>query len=274
MIASDDELDARLRLLFADDRLDGLQARADAGETIVAGARRRRNRRKTVTAAGGAAMAVVLVVGGVTFGKIQERDTQAALSTADTSAAAQASASSQTASGGTGGTGNSAPVQPVPGSAAAASTSSSSKPPVSSPAKQDGPQKVLTGPLLSKSGLGNLTLGMTEAQLTAAGITFQKESDVAACAFGKVTKVSAQSGDIRIYLSDKYGVAAILPMSSHTPEGVGTNSTVDDVKAIYPHAQSSTKLSVSLGSTSYEFVLSGSTVKSLILKSNSQDCGI
>ncbi|WP_370945991.1 hypothetical protein AB5J62_44035 [Amycolatopsis sp. cg5] len=273
MIASDDELDAKLRQLFADDRLGGLQPKTDAGEAIVAGARRRRNRRKAVTAASGVAMAGVLVVGGVTFAKIQDRDTQAAMSTAATQAAATAAPPSSSTGevGATAGAPASGPASPTTSAPIPGSTPP--KTPPSSAAQPDGPKKVLTGQLLSHSGIGNLAVGMSEAQLTAAGITFKKETGTT-CAFGTVSNVTSQAGAIRIYLSDKSGVTAILPASSHTPEGVGTGSTVQDVTALYPQASNGRTLSVNLGSTSYEFALSGPEVKGVVLKSNnSQGCG-
>ncbi|SDX37391.1 hypothetical protein SAMN05421504_1021195 [Amycolatopsis xylanica] len=273
MIASDDELDAKLRLLFADDRLGGLQPKADASETIVAGARRRRNRRKAITAAGGAAVAAVLVVGGVTFAKVQERDTQAALSPGDTQTLATGGAPPTGEVGGT--VSPASPGQTSSSTSAAATSSNSPKTtPSSGSANPDGPAKVLTGQVLGHSGIGNLALGMTEAQLTATGITFKKESGSSPCVFGTVANVSGQSGDIRVYLSDTSGVTQILPMLSHTPEGVGTGSTVEDVTKIYTNATTAPKLSVNLGSTSYEFALSSGKVKGLVLKTNNgQGCG-
>ncbi|MFD8492564.1 hypothetical protein [Amycolatopsis sp. NPDC059657] len=271
MITSDDELDAKLRQLFADDRLGGLQPKEGAGETIVAGARRRRNRRKTMTAAGGVAMASVLVVGGVTFAKVQERDTQAAMSTAASQAAASGAAPESTGGGGT--ALPAPPGQTSQSNSAPLTTSTTQKTTPTTAAKPDGPTKIMTGSLLGHSGLGNLTLGMTEAQLTAAGIIFAKESGTT-CAFGKVTKVTGQVGDIRIYLSETAGVTAILPASSHTPEGVGTGSTVEDVGTIYKVPTNGQLPSVNLGTTSYEFALSNSKVKSVVLKANNrQGCG-
>ncbi|GAA4543094.1 hypothetical protein [Amycolatopsis samaneae] len=239
MNMSEDELEQRLRTLFADDRL-GVMPGASAEETIVAGARRRRRRRRVVMSASGVTMAALVAVGGFTAVKIHGSQSTAALSPGSPELSTQAPAPSTP--------GSPAPATSSPPPTPAAPpdpgpTQHEETPPratgsraaTTTPSK---PQttKVTTGPLLTASGIGALKLGMTEAQVTAQGMKLGKKTTTDACSFANVQGGGLPT-TVNVTISQANGVVAVTPTAAaHTPEGIGAGSSKEDVIKSYAGA--------------------------------------
>lgn len=272
MNISEDELEQRLRALFADERLD-LPPPPDAGTTIVAGARRRRRRRQGVLAVTGVAAAVVAVSGGLTMLRLHGEDGTAVMS-ADGSSISVKPPENLTP--------GRQPDPSVPGPTStqdiqvsvppASPTSKASRPPSAQPSSKLPP--VLSGPLLDADGFGTIKLGMSETQIAAQGVTL---SD--AQAGGSCTVYTAQGGGVpaaaTVVVSKALGLAVVTPtQAAHTAEGIGTGSTKDQVLAAYPGAKDETGGVVAAVTTGadFHFRLDGSGVVQTSLAAVNQDC--
>ncbi|MEV4149693.1 hypothetical protein AB0J40_38965 [Amycolatopsis sp. NPDC049691] len=272
MNISEDELEQRLRALFADERLD-LPPPPDARTAIVAGARRRRRRRQGVLAAAGVAAAVVAVSGGLTMVRLHAEDGTAVMS-ADGPSLSVKPPENLTA--------GRQPDPSVPGPTStqdihvsappASPTSKASRPPSAHPSSKLPP--VLSGPLLDPDGFGTLKLGMSETQIAAQGITL---SD--AQAGGSCTVYTAQGGGVpaaaTVVVSKALGLTVVTPtQAAHTAEGIGAGSTKEQVLAAYPGAKEESGgvvVPVTTGAD-YHFRLGDAGVVQTSLASVNQDC--
>jgi hypothetical protein len=276
----DDELDAELRRLFGDERLD-MRPKSDAPQAIVAGVQRIRRRRRAVrTAAGSVAVAALLVAGGLTFGPFRAQNGVAALPTnalatgASTPAGSGPSASApSTAPTSTVDVVPPIPTANLPGVGTETPPKKPTKSPTSSP--RSSTNFVSAGPELRADGFGKLKLGMTETEASAQGIRLQKISDSGQCVFYGISGNGVPaSGSVAI--SNTYGLVIIEPSTpAHTPEGVGKGSSKDDVLRKYAETVSNAAAtSASAGPEStYRFdVDTANMVQAVALYSVKQDC--
>ncbi|WIY04283.1 hypothetical protein QRX60_10715 [Amycolatopsis mongoliensis] len=271
MNISEDELEQRLRRLFADERLD-LPPPPNAGTTIVAGARRRRRRRQGVLAVTGVAAAVVAVSGGLTMVRLHAEDGTAVMS-ADGSSLSVKPPENLTA--------GRQPESSVPGPTStqdievsappASPTSRASRPPSAQPPSKVSP--VLSGPLLDPDGFGTIKLGMSEAQIAAQGVTLGDAQTGASC-----TVYSAQGSGVpasaSVVISKAAGLVVVTPDAvAHTAEGVGGGSTKAQVLAAYPAAKDEPGGVVApVGAAAFHFRLAADRVVQTSLMSANQDC--
>jgi hypothetical protein len=269
---SEDELEQRLRELFADERLD-LPPPPEAGTTIVAGARRRRRRRQGVLAVTGVAAAVVAVSGGLTMVRLHAEDGTAVMS-ADGSSISVKPPENLTA--------GRQPQTSIPGPTStqdievsappASPTSKASRPPsAQSPSKLP---PVLSGPLLDPDGFGTIKLGMSETQIAAQGVTLTDAQAGASC-----TVYTALGGGVpsnaTVVVSKAVGLTVVTPdPAAHTAEGVGAGSTKEQVFATYPDAkdESGGIVAPATAAADYHFRLDDSGVVQTSLMSVNQDC--
>ncbi|MEC3980425.1 hypothetical protein [Amycolatopsis sp. H20-H5] len=277
MTASEDELERRLRTLFADEALQ-IQPETHAEQAIVAGARRRRHRRQAVLSGLSVTAAAVLVIGGLTVVKVRARDNNAAM-TADQLRVSSAQAQPATSESPSLSSALPPPAVPETGARTAPtqepneSTRVSPKDtptPVTSPAN-----KVQTGPVLSAYGFGQLKLGMTEADAAKQGATLTKRETSEPCVYYDVSGAGVPPGG-SVAISPGNGLVIVVPaMPAHTPEGIGVGSTKDEVLATYPGASDTTSaVAAPAGPTStYRFALTpAETVERVDLYSVAQDC--
>ncbi|WP_284743304.1 hypothetical protein [Amycolatopsis sp. RTGN1] len=272
MNISEDELEQRLRELFADERLD-LPPPPEAGTTIVAGARRRRRRRQGVLAVTGVAAAVVAVSGGLTMVRLHAEDGTAVMS-ADGSSISVKPPENLTA--------GRQPQTSVPGptstqdieasSPPAPPTSKASRPPSAQPPSKLPP--VLSGPLLGSDGFGTIKLGMSETQIAAQGVTLTEAQAGASC-----TVYTAQGSGVpsvaTVVVSKAVGLTVVTPEQvAHTAEGIGAGSSKEQVLATYPAAkdESGGVVAPATDAADYHFRLGDSGVVQTSLMSVSQDC--
>lgn len=268
----EDDLEQRLRALFADERLD-LPPPPDAGTVIVAGARRRRRRRQGVLTAAGVAAVVVVVSGGLTMVRLHTEEGAAVMS-ADGSGSRVKPPENLTAG---------RPPQPsTPGPTSTGDIEVSSPPgPASSktsrPAASPDPTTlphVSTGPLLAADGFGSLKLGMSEAQVTEQGVTLGDPQAGASCTVYTV-QGSGVPAAATVVISKAVGVTVVTPdQPAHTAEGVGAGSTKEQVLAAYPAAkeESGGVVAPARADSEYHFRLDGTGVVQTSLMSLNQDC--
>ncbi|WP_328605644.1 hypothetical protein OG943_37470 [Amycolatopsis sp. NBC_00345] len=273
MNESEDELEQRLRALFADERL-GVEPTADAGPAIVAGARRRRQRQRVLMASTGAVCALGLVAGGLTVFRLHAQDNTAQI------VASQPTVGDAPVLTPTPESPSSTPIAADPPPPAPPSeeihTSTKARQPSrpGAPTHADPPAKVTTGSLLTADGLGGLKLGMTETQLADQGITLTNAKQTSNCTYYDVQGAGVPAATALV--SPSSGVVVVKPDgAAHTPEGVGSGSSKDDVLASYPgtSVQSGGLVSPVGGDGSYVFTLSDDgAVASIDLRSANQDC--
>lgn len=282
MSALDDELDAELRRLFGDERL-AVPAKADAPQAVVAAARRIRRKRAVMTSVTGAAMAVLLVAGGLTLGPFRTQDDVAALSskTLETGTASEALSgpSSSVAPSSLSTTVYAAPP-PSPPQAVTTVRGNEETPPrkvvPNKPIPTSSASKfVSAGPQLGPDGFGKLKLGMTEQAASSQGVTLLKTDSTDACAYYEITGAGVPSA-VTAAISNSHGLVTIEPSSAaHTPEGIGTGSTKDEVLKKYPATvdNSSGTFSPAGKESTYQFDFdAGGQVQRVILDSVNQDC--
>jgi hypothetical protein len=271
---SEDELEQRLRALFADERLD-LPPPPDAGTVIVAGARRRRRRRHAVQAVAGVAAAVVAVAGGLTMIRL-DTEHGTAVMTADgteisvkppenlTQGRPPAPSTPEPTS--TRSIQNSAPPGAGPSTSARPRPSSSSRP-STLPA-------VTSGPLLAADGFGKLKLGMTEADVADVAVTLSDAQAGAGCTVYKA-QGSGVPASASVVISKAAGLVVVTPdVAAHTAEGIGAGSTKDQILAAYPAAKEETGGVVAPAgkAAEYRFRLDQTGVVRTSLTSVTQDC--
>ncbi|MGW3960285.1 hypothetical protein ACWED2_10725 [Amycolatopsis sp. NPDC005003] len=273
MNISEDELEQRLRALFADERLD-LPPPPDAGTVIVTGARRRRRRRHAVQAVAGVAAAAVAVAGGLTVFRVHTEDGTAAMSAPGTGASTKPPENltqgrpPEPSTPGPTGT-QSIQASAPPGS----STSTPPRRPSATPAPST-LADVTSGPLLAADGFGKLKLGMSEADVAAQKVTLSDPRAGAGCtvykAQGAGVPVSAS-----VVISKAAGLVVVTPdVAAHTAEGIGAGSTKDQILAAYPAAKAEAGGVVAPAGTAaeYRFRLGETGVVQTSLTSAAQDC--
>jgi hypothetical protein len=269
---SEEELEQRLRALFADERLD-LPPPPEAGPDIMAGARRRRHRRQGLLAATGVAAAAVVVAGGLTMVRLHTDDGTAVMS-ADGSVISgkppenlTAGKSSPSSSPGPTGT-HDIPVSPPPGSPPPRTARpSSAQPPSKHPV-------VSSGPLLASDGFGSLKLGMSEAQVGALGVTLGDARIGASCTTYSV-RGDGVPAPATVVISKAAGLTVVTPEpTAHTVEGIGAGSTKEQVLAAYPAAEEEPGgvVAPARAGAEYHFRLGDSGVVQTSLMSLGQDC--
>jgi hypothetical protein len=269
---SEDELEQRLRELFADERLD-LPPPPEAGTTIVAGARRRRRRRQGVLAVTGVAAAVVAVSGGLTMVHLHAEDGTAVM-TADGSSISVKPPENLTA-GRQPQTSVPVPTRTQDIEVSAPPASPTSK--ASRPSSAQPPSKlpsVLSGPLLGSDGFGTIKLGMSETQMAALGVTLTESQAGASC-----TVYTAQGSGVpsaaTVVVSKAVGLTVVTPEQvAHTAEGIGAGSSKEQVLATYPAAkeESGGVVAPATDAADYHFRLDDSGVVQTSLMSVNQDC--
>jgi hypothetical protein len=268
---SEDELEQRLRSLFADERLD-LPPPPDAGTVIVAGARRRRRRRQTVQAVAGVAAAVVAVSGGLTLFRLHAEDGTAVMS-ADGTAISVQPPENRT---------EDRPPQPSTPGPTSTNSVQISAPPSSPPSKPPRPspsQKpttlpaVTSGPLLAADGFGRLKLGMSETEVTAQAVTLDQTQAGASCTVYKALG-SGIPASASVVISKTAGLVVVTPdVAAHTAEGIGAGSTREQVLAAYPAAKEQPDGVVApVAAAEYHFTLGDAGVVRTSLMSVNQDC--
>ncbi|KDN16779.1 hypothetical protein [Amycolatopsis rifamycinica] len=270
MNISEDELEQRLRALFADERLD-LPPPPEAGTVIVAGARRRRRRRHAVQAVAGVAAAVVAVAGGLTMIRLHTEDGTAVMSADGTGTSVKPPENltpgrppEPSTPGPTGTQSIQASVPPE--------TSPSHRPPSSPPPPSTLPD-VITGPLLAADGFGKLKLGMSEADI-AQTVTLSDAQAGAGCTVYKA-QGSALPVPANIVVSKASGLVAVTPdVVAHTAEGIGAGATKDQILAAYPAAkeESGSVVAPAGAAAEYRFRLDETGVVQTSLASVTQDC--
>ncbi|HEY2057559.1 MAG TPA: hypothetical protein VGH57_04215 [Amycolatopsis sp.] len=273
MNESEDELEQQLRALFADERL-GVEPTAGAGPAIVAGARRRRQRQRVMMASTGAVCALGIVAGGLTAFRLHTQNgttqiTASQLTASETpvlTPAPEPPSSVPTVA---------APPPAAPPSAEMHASTELRPPPrhgASTPT--DAPAKITSGSLLTADGLGGLKLGMTETQLADQGIKLTNAKQTANCTYYDVQGAGVPAATALV--SPSSGVVLVKPDgAAHTPEGVGSGSSKDDVLASYPgtSVESGGLVAPVGGDGSYLFTLSDDgAVASVDLRSTNQDC--
>ncbi|MEU7787138.1 hypothetical protein [Amycolatopsis sp. NPDC049159] len=272
MNISEDELEQRLRAMFADERLD-LPPPGDASAAIVAGAGRRRRRRRNLQAVTGAAAAVVVVAAGLTMVRIHTEDGTAVMSADGTDISVkppenltQGRPPQPSTPGPTG-------TQSIEVAAPPGTTTPKPSRPVSSHQPTALPS-VSTGPLLAADGFGRLKLGMSEAEVTAQSVTLSEAQTGASCTVYKADG-SGVPATASVVISKVVGLVVVTPdVVAHTAEGVGAGATKEQVLAAYPTAKDETGGVVAPASAAadYHFLLGDAGVAQTSLMSVNQDC--
>lgn len=271
-----DDLDARLRALFADSRLD-VTLDEHAGERIVAGARRLRRRRAVLTSGGTtlgivAVAAAVVVLGARTAGPDGETPVAAS------------------------------PAGPPPASASVLSTSESPEPPElpspdgsrepeAAPSPPDLPSSSYPGAMtamsppvqtgsvlaadavLAPDGYRALKLGMPyhEAVATNMLMTSDETSPPSPCADYELAEGDELVRTVTI--SRQYGVVGFAANSAVTPEGAGVGTPFDQLRSLYPNGiQTEAAYTVATGAGFYEFRVPDGVVVEVALKARASDC--
>ncbi|WP_410587333.1 hypothetical protein [Amycolatopsis sp. lyj-23] len=272
MNISEDELEQRLRALFADERLD-LPPPPDAGTVIVTGARRRRRRRHAVQAVAGVAAAVVAVAGGLTMIRVHAEDGTAVMSADGTGISVKPPENL---------TPGRSPEPSAPAPTGTQSIQASAPPGVSTPPPRrpsptPSPSRlaaVTSGPLLAADGFGRLKLGMTEADLAAQTVTLSDAQAGASCTVYQA-QGSGLPASASVVVSKAAGVVAVTPdVAAHTAEGIGAGSTKDQIFAVYTAAkeEDGSVFAPAGAAARYRFSLGATGVVQTSLLSVTQDC--
>lgn len=127
--------------------------------------------------------------------------------------------------------------------------------------------------VIGPDGLGDLRLGMSRAEIEAAGATVGRGEG---CTGFTAPGYRPREGAVDGWVSERYGLVGISARPGvRTPEGIGLGSTASQVAAAYPDAQSAgtglTYVRVSPG-VSYSIGIVDRTVVSLALVLDKQDC--
>ncbi|MBB4687080.1 hypothetical protein [Amycolatopsis jiangsuensis] len=272
MTGSEDELEQRLRALFADDRL-AVEPADDAASAIAAGARKRRRRRRTLTTAAGVVCVLTIGAGVVAF-QLRAPDNGVAVSaqpiTDSRVPAVPPSAESPSST-------SDVPEPPPAVTPPSEETHSSRQP--SGTRKSKSPSgrataQATSGALVTADGLAGVKLGMSEQQLTDNGVTLLPVKESPGCRYFALAGPGIPRSTAVV--SPDNGVVAVKPVgAAHTPEGVGDGSTKDEVAATYPGTSETAGALVSPTGDqgTYRFSLSpDGAVASIEVRTATQDC--
>lgn len=265
-----DDLDAELRRLFDDERLD-VRPGGDAPARILAGARRIRRRRVALTATGGALTAVVLVGAGLVLGQLRSTQTDTAAPVLQPTMSESVSSAPV----------SSIPLNPAPGSSSSGEASGSQgqtstsqttvRPSSPSTAPTSGSARsqsvpLVSGPVLGPTGYNKLMLGMSFADAKRTGLLANADAAPTGCA--DYTLTEGTSGIRKVTISDTHGVVSFEASGAHTPERIRVGSTKDELEAAYPGLSGSggayTAAAGSAGGN-YLFTVDGNRVAGLLL---------
>jgi hypothetical protein len=264
-----DELDDQLRKLFSDDRLD-VHSPPISAETVVRGATRRRRRRAAVTGT----LAVMVLVGagaGLTqLGRVKSDDPVAAYMTTatptpSTTTPPSVSTFTSTVTVTTNPPPNSGSANPdTPGTGTR--TDPKSDPPPVPPTPEAQPGRY-----------GTLSLGMSETDALATGSLVEPSTAADPENRCKAYATKSVPDSNAVIVSPVRGIVRItLASFAKTPKNVGVGSKVADVKAAYANAtQSGFNVVVPMDATpawSYIFESDGSTVTTVFMRLNANDC--
>ncbi|WP_298181290.1 hypothetical protein [Saccharomonospora sp.] len=270
----DDELDTRLRELFADTRLDVVPL-PRVEEEIVAGARRRRRRRATLTGSGGALAVVAVAVAG--FAVLGSRTPGEGDGTAvavspdprETYSAPMLTAPSRDDDTGS---------DEMPQDPGAESVDSDSAVPPDQPVPQTStpPQSdsvTMASAVLDSTGYGRLELGMPFREAVETDLLMVEGESPPPKRCADYPLVEGDAAVKNVTISAEHGLVAITAEGAMTPDGVGVGSPADDVEDRYPAGSGDeTAFNVDVGAGKYEFTISDGTVSGLRLVAHTYDC--
>jgi hypothetical protein len=261
MTPEDDDIDADLRKLFADQRLN-VPVGDHAVHSVVAGAKRRRRRRTAVLATGGAlGVAAVLLAGGLFAGHVLPPNrTQAANPSGLATSSYLTPTPDQTG------------PQPAPASGVL-----------------NMPEGAPT--VIGPTGYGEITMGLTAKQVQGTGLVNTQTSEMAGCAAytyvpprqsrPAVSSTQSTAKPVYVYLSTRApsGVQMIVaPTGVTTPQGIGVGSPLASIRVTYSNVatQKDNVLPVPVPGQpglSYFFTIEKDTVSSIALGENNAICG-
>ncbi|EHR59060.1 hypothetical protein [Saccharomonospora cyanea] len=271
-----DDLDARLRALFADSRLD-VTPGARAEERIVAGARRLR-RRRAVLAGGGTTLAVVavaaavMVAGSRTGEKGDEIRVAASpaepppasasvFTTREPDAPDDPPPLNESRTPGAEHPTSSHLVSPPPGPSTAAT------PPVHSGSV------VIADAVLDPDGYRALKLGMPYREAVATDMLMVSGETPPPPTCADYALVEGDASVRSVTISRQYGVVGFAANNAVTPEGAGVGTSVDQLKGLYPGGrQAEAAYTVDTGAGFYEFRVPDGVVTEVTLKAHTSDC--
>lgn len=271
-----DDLDARLRALFADSRLD-VAPGARAEERIVAGARRLRRRRAVLTG-GGTTLAVVAVAAAVMVvgSRTGEKDDEIRVA-APSAEPPPASASVLTTRE------PEVPDDPSPLNdpwtpGAEPPPSSLSAPPnpgsetaLSSPVHSG--SVVIADAVLDPDGYRALKLGMPYREAVATDMLMVSGETPPPPTCADYALVEGDASVRSVTISRQYGVVGFAANNVVTPEGAGVGTSVDQLKGLYPDGrQGEAAYTVDTGAGFYEFRVPDGVVTEVTLKAHTSDC--
>jgi hypothetical protein len=262
----DDDLDAELRRLFSDDRLD-VHVTPDATGVVLRGANRRRRRRTAVTAA---FVLVALVGAGAGLTQLRAHDDDTAgevLPTSISSSSAPPPPSVSTITL----TSTVTVDAPPPGSIGSVPGNSGTSTPGSVKLTTTTPP---SAPPAEAGKVGKLALGMAEADALKTGSLVEPGTSTNGCTAYATTTVADSDA---VIISPAKGIVRLtLPSYVKTQRNIGVGSKVADVKTAYPTAtQNGSTLLVEMAATpqwTYVFGTDGAAVTSIRMRLAANDC--
>ncbi len=271
-----DDLDARLRALFADSRLD-VTPGARAEERIVAGARRLRRRRAVLTG-GGTTLAVVavavavMVTGSRAGGKGDE--IRVAISPAEpppTSASLFTTREPEAPDASPPPNQSWTPGAEPPPSSLSAPPNPGSETPMSPPVHSG--SVVIADAVLAPDGYRALKLGMPYREAVATDMLMVSGETPPPPTCADYALVEGDTSVRSVTISRQYGVVGFAANNAVTPEGAGVGTSVDQLKGLYPGGrEAEAAYTVDTGAGFYEFRIPDGVVTEVMLKAHTSDC--
>lgn len=272
--AEGDELDARLRELFADARLD-VRPAPRAEREIVTGARRLRRRRAVLTGSGttlavvGAAVAGLLVTNQSGGG-----DRETSLAARGPSETQQTSVSPLQLPDGTGSEvpdSSGSELVPPPSSSSPGATAESPDPGTTD---SDAPDVLsVEGTVIGPDQYRSLRLGMSLDEAAETGIVSEVWDHPVEGRCRTYRLEGEEPGEGQVTISSEHGAVAIFTTQGVTPEGVARGSSVAELQKTYSvDAVDDSSYFVSTQEGSYEFVVFKGSIIRVGIVSDQYDC--